>query len=503
MNEVSVTITAGEGCEEHNHGLEYRSKLEHTHDTSKDTVIELVPYEKSYKEQINELMKPYIKERNDYTLKRKAAAWDRYNSGQIKTKPRNRDYPLIGNDYYTQHLHDQMRNPKTNKMEQIKMFRSLIIGLGDKSDRENGKITKEQALHIFNEFLVKFKEDFPYFHILGATVHLDESGFYHMHLDFKPIYERAEDMEYIQKHGGGLRCGMGLDETLARMGYNPEQSIINERDKVPILFNAMRNKMYKIMETIMNENGLYLMYGATSIKEPEKDASINMPLSQWQDTKDKTLEMQHNMNIAKDFLKQDTVDEKNIVYAYERLENVSSQLVEMENSPKSRLNKNKIVVEYHVFDQLKTFIHELKSMIGALLKRIKLMSDKIDSLKDENKTLNNKLDSTKNELVQYKNDNRLLKIRLDDVKEQNSVLQTKVNDHNHSMLTMSKKLNKSEARNIALTRFVKETTRNQIHLKNGQSITVYDAIMNKLSPEDKTRVRKTMDLEGNKNSRNR
>lgn len=79
----------------------------------------------------------------------------------------------------------------------------------------------------------------------------------------------------------------------------------------------------------------------------------------------------------------------------------------------------------------------------------------------------------------------------------------KVNDHNHSMLTMSKKLNKSEARNIALTRFVKETTRNQIHLKNGQSITVYDAIMNKLSSEDKTRVRKTMDLEGNKNSRNR
>ena len=66
-----------------------------------------------------------------------------------------------------------------------------------------------------------------------------------------------------------------------------------------------------------------------------------------------------------------------------------------------------------------------------------------------------------------------------------------------------KKLNKSETRNIALTRFVKETTRNQIHLKNGQSITVYDAIMNKLSPEDKTRVRKTMDLEGNKNSRNR
>ena len=94
-------------------------------------------------------------------------------------------------------------------------------------------------------------------------------------------------------------------------------------------------------------------------------------------------------------------------------------------------------------------------------------------------------------------------IQLDGAKEQNSVLQTKANDYDHSMLTMSKKLNKSETRNIALTRFVKETTRNHIQLKNGQSITVYDAIMNKLSPEDKTRVRKTMDLEGNKNNRNR
>ena len=122
MNEVSVTITAGEGCEEHNHGLEYRSKLEHTHDTSKDTVIELVPYEKSYKEQINGLMKPYIKERNEYTLKRKAAAWDRYNSGQIKTKPRNRDYPLIGNDYYTHICMIRCGTQKRIKWSRLRCF---------------------------------------------------------------------------------------------------------------------------------------------------------------------------------------------------------------------------------------------------------------------------------------------------------------------------------------------------------------------------------------------
>ena len=56
-------------------------------------------------------------------------------------------------------------------------------------------------------------------------------------------------------------------------------------------------------------------------------------------------------------------------------------------------------------------------------------------------------------------------IQLDGAKEQNSVLQAKANDYDHSMLTMRKKLNKSEARNIALTRFVKETMRNQIYLK--------------------------------------
>ena len=43
------------------------------------------------------------------------------------------------------------------------------------------------------------------------------------------------------------------------------------------------------------------------------------------------------------------------------------------------------------------------------------------------------------------------------------MLQTKVDGHDHSMLVINKELNKSEARNFALTRFVKETTRNQVH----------------------------------------
>ena len=53
MLEMSATVTVGEGSEKHNHSIGYRSQeLKHTHDTSKETVIELVPYEKTYKEKI-------------------------------------------------------------------------------------------------------------------------------------------------------------------------------------------------------------------------------------------------------------------------------------------------------------------------------------------------------------------------------------------------------------------------------------------------------------------
>lgn len=84
------------------------------------------------------------------------------------------------------------------------------------------------------------------------------------------------------------------------------------------------------------------------------------------------------------------------------------------------------------------------------------------------------------------------------MKEQNSLLQTKVDDYNYSTVPLNKKLNKYENRNVSLTQFVKETTRNQIHLKNGQSVTVYDVIINKLSPEEKMRIIKSMDLEESK-----
>ena len=83
MKELSVTITFGMGNEAHNHDLEYRETLEHVH-AREDGVVELLPY-RPYRDQINELMRPYIDEYNAERDRRLQAAWDRYNAGELKT----------------------------------------------------------------------------------------------------------------------------------------------------------------------------------------------------------------------------------------------------------------------------------------------------------------------------------------------------------------------------------------------------------------------------------
>ena len=51
LAEFSVTNTAGTGSERHNHSIEYRDSLKHTHDSNDQSVVELVPYI-PYKEHI-------------------------------------------------------------------------------------------------------------------------------------------------------------------------------------------------------------------------------------------------------------------------------------------------------------------------------------------------------------------------------------------------------------------------------------------------------------------
>ena len=350
MNEISVSITAGNGSEIHNHDLDYRKTLEHVH-ASENGVIELINYDKNYQEKINEIMKPYIDEYNRKVESRYKAAWDRYNSGQIKTKPRKRDYKKKGYDYYSDHLEDTYHNQKTGKNEPIPMFRSLIFGLGDQQDRVQEHITEKQATMIFLRVVEDFQKDFPDFHILGASMHLDEEGYYHMHLDFKPV--RSAEMLH------GLQCITGFDSCMEAMGYEPEQSIINGRDKVPIQFNSMRNQLYRRIEAAMNNQGLLMMYKATEIKEPGKDSSKNQKLEDWQATQDAVKELQHEKNVVLDIISKDEVTPEEILKIQDNKKALQEQLKELKNVNRSRINKNNVVVEYSVLDQVVRLLDEI------------------------------------------------------------------------------------------------------------------------------------------------
>lgn len=361
MVELSVTVTAGEGSEVHNHDLEYRKTLKHVHDRE-EGIIELIPY-RPYQEQINEAMKPFIDEYNAKVDARYQAAWDRYNSGKIKTKPRRRDYKKMGYDYYSDHWEDKCNNPRTGKVEELPMWRSLIIGIGDQEDRRAGRLTEEQAKAIFRKMIEKFKEDFPDFLLLGATLHLDEKGFYHAHVDYKPLYQKEEPDR-------GLTVGVGQDAALERMGYQPEQSIINGWDKAPLLFNAMRNQIYFRMEEAMAAEKLRLQYGVSQIKEPGKDSSKNQKLGDWQATQDAARDLQHQKNLILSVIDGDYVSETEVKNATEIAVDITKTLDEIEKSPRSRLDKTKGVVEFRLLDQLKSFVTELLGVIGRLLQEL-------------------------------------------------------------------------------------------------------------------------------------
>ncbi len=376
MKEISVTVTAGEGSEQHNHDLEYRAGLKHVHQRD-EPIIEFIPYKKSYTEQINDLMKPFIDEYNERVDKRYQEAWERYNSGQIKSKPRKRDYQKMSYDYCAQHSDDFIKNPETGKQEKIPLFRSLIIGIGDKEDRQSGKISEAEAKSIFPKIIEAFKEKFPDLKILGATLHLDEEGFYHCHLDYKPLM-KLENENAVDKNGktlAGLHVSVSQDRVLQGMGFKPEQSIINGRDKAPILFNTLRNKIYLMTEKALAEEGFRLQYGVSKKKEPDKDSSKNQRMEDWQAAQDAARELQHNKNVMLDIIAEDEVSPEGFEAFAKATAKIETTLSEIERQPRSRMNKDNLIVPFKLFDQMKTFVKSLSETVGHLFSYIEKLEE--------------------------------------------------------------------------------------------------------------------------------
>lgn len=368
---VSCTVTVGAGSEKHNHDLRFRESLNHTRTADcQDAIIELVPY-RPYQTQINEMMKPYIDEYNHRQQERYEAAWARYNAGEIRTKPRKRDYKPMSDDYYTDHLHDQQWNPRTKKMEDVPIYREVIFGLGDQNDRKSGLITRDEAVAVMTNVVARWPEIFPDLKLLGASIHLDEEGFYHCHIDYKPLYEKENPER-------GLTVGTGQDAALEKMGFTPEQSIINGRDKVPILFNAFRNRLYLETEKELNRYGLRLMYGASKIKEPGKDSSVNQQLEVWQATRDGVHEVQMLKNNMLDIVQGDHVSPEGFKQAVTAAENVTKALDELQQQPRSRINKDNVIVPFRLLDQLRSFVLDVVNTVKHLLQQIDILEDHLD-----------------------------------------------------------------------------------------------------------------------------
>lgn len=391
---VSCTVTVGIGSEQHNHDLEYRETLEHVHDM-KDGVIEVIPY-RPYKEQINEMMRPYIEQYNKRQEARYKSAWDRYNAGLIKTKPRKANYKPMCFDYYSDHVNDQYYNRAEKKTEQMPMFRSLIFGLGDKADREQGTLTESEAVAVMTGVIERWPELYPDFKLLGASIHLDEEGFYHCHIDYKPMFEADKEVKQEQ----GLRVSVSQEAALEHMGFEPEQSVVNGRDKAPIRFNAFRNRLYLEAEAELNKQGLRLWYGASNDKEPFKDSATNQRLKNWQDTKDGVNELQSLKNSMLDIIANDKVSPNGFKAAVKAAKNIEDTLGRLESQKRSRFNKNNVVVGFGLFDQLLGFVKSLVSTVAHVLKANEQLKKDLEDELEYSKQLEADVDRLK-PLEQY------------------------------------------------------------------------------------------------------
>ena len=393
MAAVSTTVTCGQGSERHNHDWDYRKTLEHVHG-SPDDVVELVPYEKSYKEQINDLLKPYIDDYNRHQDEKYDAAWEKYRAGERKSKPKRRDYPHMDYDYYEAHKDDEVMNPHTNKKEHVPIFRSMIIGLGDQSDRHAGVITKDQAEAVFRQLVELFQEKFPYLKILGATMHLDEDGFYHMHLDYKPVMATT--------FAKGLQVTVSQDAVLEGMGLKPEQSIINGKDKAPIRFNALRNQVYYMVEKGLNAQGLRLQYGVTAIKQPGKDSSKNQSLGDWQTQQDAALEMQDLKNKMLDIIEDDDVSPEGYKQLVDVVEKIKKWWHGITHQPFWRRSKDGVVVEFHAFDQLTSLVNQFFDMVGHAFQQIRHWQDRAERAEKQAAELSRENAGLKREVAQLR-----------------------------------------------------------------------------------------------------
>lgn len=208
----------------------------------------------------------------------------------------------------------------------------------------------------------------------------------------------------------GLGFSRSKEEALKDMGYEPEQSIINGRDKAPIRFNAFRNAIYRSTEAHLNENNLLLEYGASKRKNPSKNASVNQPLKNWQDNrwlktkrvvedlqKDKNTIIEYDMTPVKERTNEDVEKIMNNII------NLESTLEDVSEESETRIKKDMTLVRFNQFDQLHSFMKSIRDVLNRLKDKYNKLQVAFKKLEKENillKKQNENLKNENNELIQ-------------------------------------------------------------------------------------------------------
>ena len=66
---------------------------------------------------------------------------------------------------------------------------------------------------------------------------------------------------------------------------------------------------------------------------------------------------------------------------------ITDKIEEIENSPRKRISKNKVIVEFHLLDQLRSFVEKLVDMIAVFLRDRDEYKRKYEELKKEKEKL--------------------------------------------------------------------------------------------------------------------
>ena len=123
------------------------------------------------------------------------------------------------------------------------------------------------------------------------------------------------------------------------MGFVPENSIMCAKtERAPILFNALRNRIYKICEEVLIIHGFLMQYEATAQNYPSLDPSESRSLQAFQSLSDHARWIQHLKNYTLEFLQKENLqfeDLSSALNAYQRItesvfttKNVASQVCE-------------------------------------------------------------------------------------------------------------------------------------------------------------------------------